>query len=94
MCLIKITLPMQGFWNALIYMRPYYKTYSEQKEKGRAQKEIQQASADPSAIIIPPGKTCPPSMESSGEATGGEVPPAEVGRYAQRNPSGSMQSKR
>jgi hypothetical protein len=26
-CLIKINYPMQGFWNALIYMRPYYKTY-------------------------------------------------------------------
>jgi hypothetical protein len=86
-CVIKITLPMQGFWNALIYMRPHYKTYSEQRKKRRSQKETQQASADLSAIINTPAKTCPPSMESSDKATGGEVPPAEVGRYAQRNPS-------
>jgi hypothetical protein len=64
-CLVKITLPMQGFWNALIYMRPYYNTYSEQKKKLRAQKETQKTSVGASAIIIPAGNTCPPSMESS-----------------------------
>jgi hypothetical protein len=88
-CLIKIALPLQGFWNALIYMRPYYKAYSKQKKKLRIQKELQQASADPSAIINTTGKSCPPScVESADEATGGEVlPPAEVGRFAQRRGS-------
>jgi hypothetical protein len=82
-CLIKITLPMQGFWNALIYLRPHYQTYCEEKKKRRTQKERQQASADPSAISMPTGNTCPPSsLEISGEATGGEVLPAEVGRNA------------
>jgi hypothetical protein len=113
---------MQGFWNALIYMRPYYETYSKQKKKRRSQRKIQQASPDLAAIINTIGKSCPPSMESSDKATGGEVPPnameesettylnswmfdqsekfatqpeegigevppVEVGRYAQRNPS-------
>jgi hypothetical protein len=75
LCLIKITLPMQGFWNALIYMYPYYQTYSKQKQKRRSQKEIQQASPDLAAINNTDGKSCPPSMESSDKATGGEVPP-------------------
>jgi hypothetical protein len=87
-CLIKITLPLQGFWNALIYMRPYYKAYFKQKKKLRIQKELQQASADPSAIISTAGKTCPPSMESSDIATDGEVPPPEeFGRFSQRGRS-------
>jgi hypothetical protein len=87
-CLIKITLPMQGFWNALIYMRPYYQTYSKQKKERRFQKKIQQASPDLAAKNNTIGSTCPLSMESSDKATGGEVPPAEVGTYGQRNPSG------
>jgi hypothetical protein len=93
-CLIKITLPMQGFWNALIYMRPYYETYSEQKKKQRSQKEIQQASSDLAAITNnTDGNSCPPSMESSVKATGGEVPPTTLDESEPTFPSSWIKTK-